>query len=162
MPVSVCYTHLPYTMDNGYKETQWKQTNSSNSPSNPVERSCNWQSGNSRTRCLLWYANSSDAQMFARLKRRWERVGKGVWRRGGGVCAHFLPWMQCICRQSSGQAMPRAHCSLTVDAKQAAFPLSTTHTHPLTQLQQQPVILAFAMPWSGAGAGLGLVRLRTC
>lgn len=94
------------------------------------------------------------------------RGGEREWVKGcgggGGVCVHFLPWMQCICRQSSGQAMPRAHCSLTVDAKQAAFPLSTTHTHPLTQLQQQPVILAFAMPWSGAGAGLGLVRLRTC
>lgn len=116
MPVSV-----PYPMDSGHKETQWKQTKSSNSPSNPVDRSRNWQTGNSRTRCLLWYANSSDSQMSARLKSVSGRV------RGEG-CAHFLPWMHCICRQSSGQAMPRAHCSLTVDARQAASkPLPPRH-----------------------------------
>lgn len=87
------------------------------------------------------------------LKRRSDGV------RGAGWCvrANFLPWMHCICRQSSGQAMPRAHCSLTVDARHAPLhPLPCTPTELQQQQQQQAVILAFAWPWSGAGAGLGL------
>lgn len=75
--------------------------------------------------------------------------------RGGGeffaMDALHLPAI----KRPSGQAMPRAHCSLTVDARHAPLhPLPCTPT--ALQQQQQAVILAFAWPWSGAGAGAGL------
>lgn len=84
------------------------------------------------------------------LKRRRKR------ERGGGeffaMDALHLPAI----KRPSGQAMPRAHCSLTVDARHAPLhPLPCTPTE-LQQQQQQAVILAFAWPWSGAGAGAGL------
>lgn len=76
-------------------------------------------------------------------------------REGGGeffaMDALHLPAI----KRPSGQAMPRAHCSLTVDARHAPLhPLPCTPTE-LQQQQQQAVILAFAWPWSGAGAGAG-------